>query len=257
VSQEELSVENSLPAPLIGITSARISSKYDYSLMAVAEAYTAALAKAGANPVLLPLGLPDENLCELIARLDGVLFSGGGDIHPQRYAGQAHPQVNTVDEDRDRVEVQILHDCLQLEKPFLGICRGLQVINVAMGGDLYEDLQDQRPGSLKHDCFPEKRRDYHAHTASLAEGSRLGAILQAASVPVNSLHHQGIKRLADGLRLSALAPDGLVEGLELPNFPFGMAVQWHPEWLPRQAEMQALFSAFTAAAANHSQRNKP
>ena len=244
-----------MPAPLIGITTSRISSTHGYPLMAVAEAYIAALTKAGANPVLLPLGLAQENLYELISRLDGVLFSGGGDIHPQRYAGQSHPQVNTVDEDRDRVEIQIFDNCLKLEMPFLGICRGLQVINVAMGGDLYEHIQDQRPGSLKHDRFPEMQRDYHAHTASLVEGSRLGAILQAAIVPVNSLHHQGIQRLAAGLRTSALAPDGLIEGIELPDFCFGIAVQWHPEWLPHQAEMQALFAAFTGAASKHSKPN--
>jgi putative glutamine amidotransferase len=245
-----------VPAPLIGITTSRISSAHGYPLIAVAEAYVEALAKAGANPLLIPLGLPQARLYELTSRLDGVLFSGGGDIHPQRYGGQTHPQVNTVDEDRDRVEIQIFRDCLELEKPFLGICRGLQVINVAMGGDLYEHILDQRPGSLKHDRFPEQARDYLAHTATLVGGSRLNAVLQAEVVPVNSLHHQGIKRLAEGLKSSALAPDGIIEGIELPDFPFGIAVQWHPEWLPHQAEMQALFAAFAGAAANSSKQNK-
>jgi putative glutamine amidotransferase len=248
--------ENSVPAPLIGITTSRISSAHGYPLIAVAEAYVEALARAGASPLLIPLGLPQEGLCELTSRLDGVLFSGGGDIHPQRYAGQTHPQLNTVDEDRDRVEIQIFRECLELERPFLGICRGLQVINVAMGGDLYEHILDQRPGSLKHDRFPEQARDYHAHTATLMEGSRLSAILQATVVPVNSLHHQGIKRLAEGLRSSALATDGVIEGIELPDFPFGIAVQWHPEWLPHQAEMQALFETFVGAAANNSKPNR-
>ena len=130
-----------MSSPLIGITTSRIYNRYGFSQIGITEAYIKAVSRTGATPLLIPLGLPDEAYLALLEHLDGVLFTGGGDVQPERYGGQQHPLVREMDPDRDRVEISLVKDCLPARKPFLGICRGLQLINVAMGGSLYEDLK--------------------------------------------------------------------------------------------------------------------
>lgn len=234
--------------PLIGITTWRTTSEAGYPWHAVAEAYVQALAQAGALPVLVPLGLPDEVLTPLLARLDGVLFSGGGDIDPQIYGGANRPEVDEVDADRDRVEFRLLADLVENGRPFLGICRGFQVVNVGLGGALYADIAAEHARAEKHDFYPDWPRDHLAHSVEVRSESRLGRIVGSPLLRVNSLHHQGVSRLAEGLLATAYSPDGLIEGLELPGHPFGLAVQWHPECLTDQTPMQALFRAFVEAA---------
>lgn len=234
--------------PMIGLTTYRSLSQQGYPQFAQSEAYTRALAQAGACPVMIPLGLPEAALQTLLARLDGVLFTGGGDVDPARYGNPQHPLVADVDPNRDQLEIGLLHELTRAGKPFLGICRGLQVINVALGGSLYEDLLEQRPGSLEHRFYPGWPREHLAHAVQIEPGSRLAEILSGPTFPVNSLHHQGIQRLAAGLRPTASAPDGLVEAFELPGHSFGLAVQWHPENLQEHAPMRALFQAFVRAA---------
>lgn len=246
--------------PLIGLTSTRglcnIQEELKFpnhnSAISVSEAYTAAILRSGAIPVVIPLRLSQANISAIVKRLDGILFTGGGDVHPRRYGSEMHPLVTYVDEDRDEIEIQLLQESLRQGLPFLGICRGLQVINVAMGGTLYEDLFSQRSGSHKHSYSGETERWYLAHSVNLDTDSTLYSILKKSSPLVNSLHHQGIRDLAPGLRPVAYAPDGLVEAFELPGYPFGLAVQWHPEWLPPEANMDCLFRKFTEAASrNH------
>lgn len=234
--------------PLIGLTTGRHTSQDHVRVIGVSEAYVQALLDAGATPLLLPLPLSTEQLASIAPRLDGIVFTGGGDVHPERYGSQLHPQLSSVDPDRDQVEISLVQTSLQDGIPFLGICRGLQVINVALGGSLYEDLLDQRSGSLQHQHFDDQPRDYRAHGVRLEPGTHLAKILQTGEVPVNSLHHQGIRDLAKGLLPSAYAPDGLIEAFEIPGHPFALAVQWHPEWLRDDARMRALFQAFIQAA---------
>jgi putative glutamine amidotransferase len=233
----------------IGVTTSRNNSKDGYPIFTLAEAYVDALQQAGATPVMIPLGLPEEQLSGLLSRVDGVLFSGGGDVHPERYGSAQHPLVDFVDEDRDRVEVSLVNHAVQVGLPIMGICRGLQLINVALGGTLFEDLGSQLSGSIQHDHSEEHQRDYLAHPVRMEPDSLLAAVLGCSSIQVNSLHHQGIRQLAAGLRASAFAPDGVIEGIELPGYPFGLAVQWHPEWLDAYPPMRCLFHAFVAAAA--------
>lgn len=234
--------------PLIGITTSRTINSYGAQALSLSEAYTRALTQAGGVPVLIPLDLPAPALHELVMRLDGLLFSGGGDMHPGRYGAPVHPLVSSIQEDRDQLEIDLLQGVVQRGLPFLGICRGLQVINVALGGSLYEDLLEQHPGALNHDRFPEQERDYLAHPVSIELDSRLHRILNCTRVEVNSMHHQGIRDLAPGLKPVASAPDGVIEAVELPDYPFGLAVQWHPECLPAHFPMQRLFREFVAAA---------
>lgn len=207
-----------------------------------------ALMHAGASPVLIPLGLTEATLQDLVPRLDGILFSGGGDIHPRFYGGEPHPRVDLVDEDRDRVETNLLHIAIEQRMPFFGICRGHQLVNVALGGSLYADIADQHANALKHDSSQDQERGILAHPVQIESESLLAPILGTLSLEVNSSHHQGINRLAPGLKATAHTSDGILEAIELPDHPFGLAVQWHPERLQERAPMRALFRAFVHAA---------
>jgi putative glutamine amidotransferase len=233
---------------LIGVTVHRQKVPAIPVYQRVAEASVESLSLAGACPLLIPLGLSDAQLEEITARLDGILFSGGGDVQPQCYGSQAHPLVQNVDEDRDRLEIFLVNLAMRERIPFFGICRGLQVINVALGGSLYEDLVEQRPETQRHDYDVAYPRDYLAHPVSIQPESRLEGIIGLPAVEVNSLHHQGIRSLAPSLTASAWAPDGLVEAVELLDHPFGLAVQWHPECLRERKLMRRLFRTFTVAA---------
>ena len=137
---------------------------------------------------------------------------------------------------------------LEKGKPFFGICRGAQVVNVALGGNLYTHIEDQHPDALKHDYYPDYPRNRLSHPVRVEEGSRLAGIVDEPVLQVNSLHHQGIKGLAPTLKPVAYAPDGIIEAVELSDHPFGLAVQWHPEWLTDQQPMRNLFKAFVDSA---------
>lgn len=235
--------------PLIGITTFRSATNRAVPLFSAAQAYTEAIAQAGGAPVLLPLGADETTLSTYLDRLDGILFSGGGDVRPETYGSQPHPLVDEVDPDRDRIELWLVQQVVQRRQPFLGICRGFQVINISLGGTLYEDILDQHPAAQQHQYFPAYPRSYRAHSVHVQPGSQLANLLQAETVQVNSLHHQGVRQLAPGLQAAATAGDGILEGLELPGHPFGLAVQWHPEWLREDTAMRRIFRAFILAAA--------
>ena len=189
--------------------------------------------------------LPDELLNDLFDRLDGVVFSGGGDISLDQYAGEDHPSISAVDDARDAAEISLLRQSADTGKPVLGICRGAQLMNVCLGGTLYSHLPDQFPGSVNHQ--PGSDRKKIAHLVNVDESSNAAEIFGETLLHVNSLHHQGIKEVAPALKAVGFAPDGLVEMIELKDHPFGLAVQWHPEWLLDQPSMQKLFSRFVTA----------
>jgi putative glutamine amidotransferase len=223
-------------------------NKNGFPIAALTRMYITAVAEAGGAPVLIPSGLKTEALDSLFGRLDGILLPGGVDISIERFGGEFHPRIDGADPDRDAVEIALLRSATESGKPFLGICRGFQMINVALGGTLYTHIQDQMPGAIKHDFDSVTERKLLAHEVTVKGTTRLANVLGETKLNVNSLHHQGIKDLAPALLPTAYAPDGLVEAVELPEHPFGMAVQWHPEWLLEQSVMQRLFWAFVDAA---------
>lgn len=240
-----------MAAPLIGVTSNFSPPKGGgpFGTISIGESYIQAVIQAGGLPVILPVGLSQAGMADLLARLDGVLITGGSDLDPARFEGVPHPRVYGIDPLRDELEIQLIRMAARDGKPFLGICRGIQAVNVALGGSLYTDLADQLSGALRHDWYPDIPRNYLAHPVSLQPGSRLAQILGGETVEVNSLHHQGVARLASSLTAVAYSPDRLVEAVELPGHPFGLAVQWHPEWLQEYAPQRQLFQAFVRAAA--------
>lgn len=241
-----------MPAPLIGLTTRSLSDPTSrLPLIASPRSYTQMLMQCGAIPVLIPLNLKPEYYSDLLSRLDAVIFTGGGDIEPARYNGVPHEQVSYVDHERDHSEINLLEQALSQGTPFLGICRGLQVINVALGGDLYTHVLDQHPGALQHSCFPQNPPGFRAHMVDIQPNTILAQILGTSQTEVNSLHHQGIRSLAPDVVPLASAPDGLVEAVQVPGNPFGIAVQWHPEWLPDDPASQALFYAFIDTALEH------
>src|SRR5262249_2958456 len=161
---------------------------------------------------------------------------------------------------RDRVEMRMIQWAVADGKPVLGVCRGIQVLNVALGGSLYQDVREQLVPSIKHDYFPAADlygRDMLAHEISIDQGTRLGQILGIEKCLVNSMHHQCVKRIADKLRPNAWAPDGVIEGLEGTNGQFLLGVQWHPEeLLEKVPSMQALFTEFVEASAEYKMRSQ-
>jgi putative glutamine amidotransferase len=236
--------------PVIGVTTMRRENPAGMTLTSLAEAYVRALTQAGGIPVLIPTDLDEFAVDELFSRLDGVLFSGGGDVDIQFYDAINHLTVSGVDIERDRLEIHLLRKLIAEGKPFLGICRGLQLINVGLGGSLYTNIADQVSGASKHDYYPGWERDHLAHSVEMVLGTRLAGILGESVLEVNSFHHQGVHQLAPDLIATSHSEDGLVEAVELPGHPFGLAVQWHPEWLTAHAPMCALFQAFVDAADN-------
>jgi len=234
--------------PLIGITTKRQTSTYGFPETVIAESYTQAVLQAGGLPVLIPLSLPEDQIQTMASALDGVVFSGGGDIDPKEYGAESTPKVDGVQPDRDRVETGLVRSVVDKGVPFLGICRGIQMINVALGGTLYRDILDEHPDAVEHTFYPGWPWDHLAHTVAIQPASLLAEILGSTEVQVNSLHHQGIKQIASDLTPIAYAPDGTIEGVVLPDHPFGMGVQWHPEWLQAHESMRALFRELVNAA---------
>lgn len=229
--------------PLIGITTYQYKASSNQAY-ACSSTYTQAIANAGGVPVLIPLGLPEEHLLALFQRVDGLLFPGGGDIDPHIYGAADGSKAKNINADRDRIELLLARRASQEGKPFIGICRGFQVVNVALGGGLYVDIATENPAALKHDHYPDIPRDKLVHRVTVTPGTALASILAEREPWVNSLHHQCVLTLGEGLKPTAYAPDGLLEAMELTGHPFGLAVQWHPEELQAHEPMRRLFRAF-------------
>jgi len=194
---------------------------------------------AGGLPLLLPPG--DEAAEEILGHLDGVVFTGGGDIHPRRFGGDHHPHHYSICDERDECELRLIRAALEAELPTFTICRGTQVLNVALGGDLHGHLPDVVGDDVAH----RESRDRHIlHRVVVAPGSRLAEVLGTRDLEVASWHHQAVHRLGEGLRAVAWADDATVEALELEGAPWLLAVQWHPELQLDQGPQRRLFAAF-------------
>lgn len=209
-------------------------------LTSIGPDYIDALCRAGGAPVILTFTDSEQALDDTLARMDGVVFSGGGDIAPARYGEQTLPCCGEITEARDRFEALLLRCAMRRRLPILGICRGLQAINVFLGGTLYQDIPEQYSRQLLH-SRSDIGRDY-AHDMSLVSGTLLYSIYQADHIQVNSRHHQAVKALSPALKANAISPDGLIEGAEAADGSALLCVQWHPESLQdRYIEHRAPF----------------
>lgn len=235
--------------PLIGVPCFSIEAAGSRRpLYANNQAYLRALIAAGAIPVMIPLGLSDAALEALCARLDGLLLSGGADIDPALYGQERLPECGSIESDRDGIELTLTRMALERDLPVLGICRGIQTLNVACGGDLYQDIATQLPEAQEHDGH-HLPRDHRSHAVTVKPDSLLHAIVGVDELQVNSLHHQAARKVGDGLLVTAQAPDGVIEAIEARGRRFVLAVQYHPEELAEtDALSRRLFEAFTQAS---------
>lgn len=229
-----------LRKPLIGIT---VNRSCDRRRVWLPYAYSRCLEEAGAHPLLIP-PMDPAAATPLLGFLDGLLLSGGGDVAPLYYGEEPAPGLGQVDPQRDALEIALVRAALLRGLPLLGICRGMQVLNVVLGGTLTQDLG--KAGGLQH--WQQAPRSRPSHTVEIMPGTCLERFLGEGFLAVNSFHHQAVAALAPGLKNAAAAPDGVIEALESLDDRFLVGVQWHPESL-RHPASALLFQAFTGAAA--------
>ncbi len=233
--------------PLIGVTpSTENNGKYHVSVP-----FFQSLERAGAIPVLLPMDPSDEDIREMAGSFDGFLFAGGCDVSPFEYGEETRQCCGEIQPARDRLEITLFREIMKQKKPCLAICRGIQVINVATGGTLYQDLTSEfnpengTPKLQHSQNSPEYTPTQHV---SVRPGTLLHRITGETLLKVNSHHHQAVKELGKGFVISATSPDGLIEAIERENDMFCLGVQWHPEHLSSNDPVQAkLFNAFVRA----------
>jgi putative glutamine amidotransferase len=243
--------QSPLSAPLIGLSTAWSHHELeDHSLET--NQYARVIAQCGGNPVFIPTDLSPRHLSKLFSTCSGILLRGGGDIDPTRYvvlpSNLTH--LKEIKPERDALEVSLILLAIESKKPLLGICRGIQIMNVALGGSLYQDLTVEVRDSFNHDQHKyedhtDKPRDLLIHLVALSPDSLLAKAIGKTELRVNSLHHQGIKTLSSKLKATGTVPeDGLIEAVELPRHPFFIGVQWHPEELTKFPDHMSIFQEF-------------
>jgi putative glutamine amidotransferase len=245
--------------PLIGVTTSEVRVPDDVeplpqsdrrqTEMALGMKYLAAVERAGGIPVVMP-PLELDSVDALLDRLDGLLLSGGPDMDPGTYGGRYHPQLGPIEPELDRFELALAHGADARDMPILAVCRGQQLLNVARGGTLYQHVPEEPGGQVDH-RLPGRGR-HGEHDVTIEAGSRLShALGGVTSAHVNSYHHQAVHDLGRGVKPVAWAPDGLIEGVELPDRDFAIGVQWHAEAIVQQPEQLALFREFIGAAGRY------
>jgi putative glutamine amidotransferase len=211
--------------------------------------YVESVRRAGGEPI--EVGAGGEAHEHILARVDGIMLTGGGDVDPGLYGEAPHATFQAAETERDAFEIALSRAAVAANIPFLAICRGMQLLNVAMGGTLIQDIPSQMPGALQH-SVPEPRFAI-AHEVWVAKGSQLSGLLadhmeDGETCHVNSRHHQAVGKVAPGFEITATSPDGVNEAMEKPGAAFCIAVQWHPENFWRTGEFRSLFEGFVQAA---------
>ena len=232
--------------PLIGITTAVRTNDQGNRFYAAYAPIIAAVEKGGGLPVMFPCELASGTLRQLYDRVDGLLLPGGGDIDPSRYGEGKHSETANIDLARDEAEINVVRWAVDENRPLFCICRGHQVLNVALGGTLVQDIPSQVETSEDHHF--DKPRTQRIHDIKIEADSHLAQIMGKTATDVNSIHHQAIGQIASPLRVTAYSPNGVIEAVEIPDHRFVLAVQWHPEDLTDDEMMLRLFQAFVDKA---------
>lgn len=211
--------------PIIGVTS-HVELDYKHSL---SNDYVQAVIQAGGIPVILPIGL-DNDVEQIVDKIDGLVVTGGGDIDPTLFGEEPHPKLGTISPGRDSFEIAIIQKVLEADKPILAICRGIQILNIAVGGDMYQDIYTQIDNQLLQ--HSQKATRYHlAHFVKTTENSLLAEIIGEEQFKVNTYHHQAVRNVPEPFIVSGIASDGVIEAIESTAHKFVVGVQWHPEAL--------------------------
>ena len=234
--------------PLIGLPTLAIPPGPKPPRYGINQSYVRALVAAGCAPVLIPLLDDDERLRAIYERLDGIVFPGGADIAPGEYHEEPIADLNVVEAPRDRTELTLARWAFADDLPTLGICRGQQVLNVALGGSLWQDLRYQGVTDVEHSDADGRVRSALIHRVRLDPDSRLAQLIDETDIEVNSLHHQAVKTVAPQLRVTGQSDDGVIEALESRERRFMIAVQWHPEEIDDLGWVRRLFQGFVKAA---------
>jgi putative glutamine amidotransferase len=229
--------------PDLGETAAR-PNRPAAAVYELKQAYADAVLAAGGLPLILPYSEDEAAAAQALALCDALVVTGGAfDVPPEAYGASPHPRLGAVKPSRTRFEQRVLRGALEAKKPVLGICGGMQLLAVELGGTLVQDIRDEMPGAIDHEQKSDPRNP--GHVAKVAPGTALARIVGAAEIEVNSTHHQAV-RDPGRARISAVAPDGVVEGIELDG-SFAIGVQWHPELLGGEGHL-ALYRALVEAA---------
>ncbi len=229
--------------PLIGVTPIVNFEKQRYWLR---PGYLDGIREAGALPVMLPLTEDETELDRIVELCDGILFAGGPDVEPELYGEEALNESVEPQKERDDAETALFCKAFDRGLPILGICRGMQFVNVMLGGTLWQDLPTQHPSAVRH--RQEAPNDSTTHDVTIESASGLFRAIGSERIAVNSFHHQAIRKPAPGLAVTATAEDGVIEAAELPTYPYLQLVQWHPELLWKVDEnSRRLFRAFADA----------
>ena len=220
------------------------------------KTYTSAIEKSGALPILIPVAGSPAKAVAYLDMIDGLIISGGHfDIDPSFYGEKPRPETGPIKPDRTQMEIRLFKAARRLGVPVLGICGGLQAINIALGGDLYQHLPAQIPGALRHEQGP-KPPTRPSHYVRLERKSWLGRVAGREKIKVNSTHHQGVRKLGRNVTACAIAPDGLVEGIEVDGGSLVVGVQWHPESLFENDETsRRLLKRFVAECRKNKKRH--
>lgn len=230
--------------PIIGVT----SSFKDERTMLVSYDNIDSITAAGGIPFVLPNLVEEGQITQITEQIDGLLVTGGGDIDPTLFAEEPHRNLGTINPERDIFEVSLIKKMMAAGKPVLGICRGCQILNIAAGGDMYQDIYTQNDKEL----FQHSQRAprwYASHYVKVEAGSLLANVVGHTEFKVNSFHHQTVREMAPGFTITARANDGVIEAFESKQHPFVMGVQWHPECMTVKGDVPSikLFNAFVAA----------
>ncbi len=230
--------------PIIGINcDYEEEGKQPYSF--TNRAYSEAVIAAGGIPFLLPI-IKDINDVELLlGKIDGLLLTGGNDVPPRRYGEERHEKTVCVHPDKDTSDFTLVETSIQTKKPILAICYGTQLVNVALGGSLIQDIPSEVKTPIIH---KDSKNELYTHTITIEENSLLHQIIGTDCIEANSTHHQAIKRLGNGLRDTAHTEDGIIEAVEWRDYPFLVGVQWHPERMTDSPHHLALFRALIKAS---------
>jgi putative glutamine amidotransferase len=229
--------------PVIGIGSDVLTETGIRDRATTYLTYVEALRRYGAVPVILPP--QGENIGELLGAIDGLLLAGGEDCDPAVYGEERHETVEPMDPRRQNNDLALARAAREQRVPTLGICLGMQILNIAAGGTLIQDIDSQVATDIQHASMPSDRV---RHPVTIEPASKLGKMVGETAIEVNSSHHQAVKAVGEGLVITARAADGVVEGLEDPALPFYVGVQWHPEDMKGEASAEAIFGAFLEAA---------
>ncbi|MBP1970439.1 putative glutamine amidotransferase [Virgibacillus natechei] len=231
--------------PLIGITS---SMEVDQSHYAVANRNVEAILRAGGMPVMLPYFLEEGDVDQIANQIDGLYATGGYDIDPTLFGEEPHPNLGTIIPARDQSEIILMTKLIEMGKPILGVCRGAQTLNIAAGGDMYQDIYAQiNQELLQHS--QKAPRDHGSHFVYVSQGSLLHKLTGSEKFRVNSMHHQANRDVSGSFQISGKASDGVVEAVESKKHPFALGLQWHPEAMATTDDVASLniYEGFIAA----------